>query len=456
MANYDLSGVNLPYNPDAEQSVLGCVLLDGGALAEIIGTLHPEHFYAQLNRDIFAVMTQMYMTSERIDVVTVLDACMRQSVFESADDAKKYLTTVMEAVPSVSSIAKYAGIVTEKYLLRSLILASKEIIDAATTGAENANDIVDFAEQRIYNIRAGVENKSLTHISGIVFDRVKALNELVKATAANGGQPVMSGLSTGFMELDNKIFGLNRSDLLILAARPAMGKTSFAMNVAVNVGKKYRDKEICVFSLEMSKEQIVARMINSEALLPSDAMKTGRVAADKWKQIMESADILSQLPIYIDDTPGCTVSMIKSKLRRMKNLGVVIVDHLQLMNSVSNFHGNRVLEISEISRQLKVMAKELNVPVIALSQLSRSSEQRPDKHPLLSDLRDSGSIEQDADVVMFLHRNGYYDKTDPNQNVCECIVAKNRHGETGTAYLGWQGEYTRFTNVEVKYENNGN
>lgn len=455
MANYDLSGVNLPYNPDAEQSVLGCILMDGSALGEVIATLHPEHFYAQLNRDIFAVMTQMYMTSEQIDVVTVLDACMRQGVFESADDAKKYLAAVIEAVPSVSSITKYAGIVTEKYMLRSLIIASKEIIDAATTGSENANDIVDFAEQRIYNIRAGVENKSLTHISGIVFDRVKALNELVKQTAANGGQPVMSGLPTGFMELDRRIFGLNRSDLLILAARPGMGKTSFAMNIAVNVGKKYRDKGICVFSLEMSKEQIVARMINSEALLPSEAMKTGKVEADKWKQIMESADILSQLPIYIDDTPGCTVSMIKSKLRRMKNLGVVIIDYLQLMTSVSNFHGNRVAEISEITRQLKVMAKELNVPVIALSQLARGPEQRPDKRPLLSDLRDSGSIEQDADIVMFLYRNAYYDKTDPNQNVCECIVAKNRHGETGTAYLGWQGEYTRFTNVEVKYENNG-
>lgn len=455
MADYDLSGINLPYNPDAEQSVIGCILLDGGALGEVVGTLHPEHFYAQLNRDIFAVLTQMYMTNERIDIVTVLDACMRQGVFDTQDDAKKYLALVMEAVPSVSSIAKYAGIVTEKYLLRSLIMASKEIIDAASAGAENANDIVDFAEQRIYDIRAGVENKSLTHISGIVFDRVKALNELVKVTAANGGQPVMSGLPTGFMELDRRIFGLNRSDLLILAARPGMGKTSFAMNIAVNVGKKYRDKQICVFSLEMSKEQIVSRMINSEALLPSEAMKTGKVAADKWKQIMESADMLSQLPIYIDDTPGCNVSTIKSKLRRMKNLGVVVIDYLQLMTAVSNFHGNRVAEISEITRQLKVLAKELNVPVIALSQLARGPEQRPDKRPLLSDLRDSGSIEQDADIVMFLYRNAYYDKTDPNQNVCECIVAKNRHGETGTAYLGWQGEYTRFTNVEVKYDNNG-
>ncbi len=453
MADYDLSGVNLPYSPEAEQSVLGAVLIDGEMLAEVVGTLHPEHFYAQLNHDIFTVMTQMYMTNERIDIVTVKDACMRQNVFESDDDARKYLVLVMDACPSVSAITKYAEIVTQKYLLRSLISASKEIIDAATAGAENADNIVDFAEKKIYDIRAGVENNTLTHISGIVYDRVKALNELVRLAKANGGQPVMSGLSTGFLELDKRTYGLNNSDLIIIAARPGMGKTSFAMNIAVSVGKKHRDKQICVFSLEMSKEQIVSRMINSEALLPSEAMKTGNVATDKWDQIMESSGVLSQLPIYIDDTPGCNVSSIKSKLRRMKNLGVVIIDYLQLMTAVNDYHGSRVAEVSEITRQLKVMAKELNVPVIVLSQLARGPEQRPDKRPLLSDLRDSGSIEQDADIVLFLYRNSYYDQADPNPNVCECIVAKNRHGETGKAILGWQGEYTRFTNVEVKYEN---
>ncbi len=453
MAEFDLSGVNLPYNLDAEQSVLGAILMDGGAINEVMGTLHPEHFHVDLNRDIFTVMIQMSMGNESIDIVTVLDGCMRQGVFETAEQAKEYLTRLMQAVPSISSVRKYADIVVEKYMLRSLIYAAKEIIDAANEGAEDANTIVDYAEQKIYDIRSGAESKSLTPISGIVYERVKALNELVHAAANNGGQPVMTGLATLYSELDRRIFGLNKSDLIILAARPGMGKTSFAMNIAANVGKKYRDKAVCVFSLEMSKEQIVARMLSSEAMLPSEALKTGNVSKEKWSDIMTGADILAQLPIYIDDTPGCNVSMIKSKLRRIKNLGVVIIDYLQLMSSVKNYNGNRVVEISEITRNLKVMAKELNVPVIALSQLARGPEQRPDKRPMLSDLRDSGSIEQDADIVLFLYRNAYYDKTDPNPNVCECIVAKNRHGETGTAYLGWNGEFTKFSNIEVRLAN---
>ena len=362
----------------------------------------------------------------------------------------------MTAVPSISSVGKYAKIVTEKYLLRSLIFAAKEIIDAANEGAEDAETLVDFAEQKIFDIRSGQDRSELTHISGIVFDRVNELNQMAKAAAANNGNPVMTGLETMFKELDRRIFGLNKSDLIIIAGRPGMGKTSFAMNIATNVAKKYRDKDVCVFNLEMSKEQIVSRMLSSEAMLPSEALKTGRVPPNKWDDIMLSADILSQLPIYIDDTPGCNVVGMKSKLRRRKNLGVVIIDYLQLMTSVNNYHGNRVVEISEITRNLKVMAKELNVPVIALSQLARGPEQRPDKRPMLSDLRDSGSIEQDADIVMFLYRNAYYDKTDPNPNVAECIVAKNRHGETGTAYLGWNGEFTKYSNVEVRMTPEGN
>ncbi len=445
---YDLSGINIPYDADAEKSVLGCILVDGSYIGEVIGTLHPEHFYSELNRDIFQVMSQMYMTGESIDIITVKKYCMQQAIFENEQEARKYLFDLQEVVPAPSKIAVYADIVLEKYMLRSLILASKEIIDAANAAVDPAPQILDFAEQKIYDIRTGVENKSLTPISKIVFDRVSELNDLVKQTAENGGKPVMRGLSTGFFELDKKIYGLNRSDLLILAARPAMGKTSLAMNIAVAVGKKYRDKQICVFSLEMSKEQIVSRMISAEALLSSEAMQTGNVPPDKWKDIMTSVEVLSQLPIYVDDTTGCNAMSIKSKLRRMKNLGLVIIDHLQLMTSVNNYHGNRVAEMSEITRNLKIMAKELNVPVIALSQLARAVEARPDKRPLLSDLRDSGSIEQDADVVMFLYRNAYYDKNDPDTNVCECIVAKNRHGESGTARIGWNGEFTKFYNAE--------
>ena len=453
MAGYDLSGMNLPFSLSAEQSVLGAILMDGNAINDVLGTLHPEHFYVEQNRSIFSVMLQMSMSSQTIDIVTVLENVMRQAVFETSEQAKEYLGQLMQAVPSISAVEKYAAIVRDKYILRSLIFAAKDIMDMANAGAEDVNELVDLAEQKIFEIRSSDDNKDLTHISGIVYDRLNALNDLVKSAAANGGQPVMTGQSTGFIEVDRKIFGLNPSDLIILAARPGMGKTSFAMNIAVNVGKKYRDKPICVFSLEMSKEQIVARMLSSEALLPSDALKTGKMDMSKWSDVMASAETLVQLPIYIDDTPGTTATAIKSKLRRIKNLGVVIIDYLQLMTSVKNYNGNRVAEISEITRNLKVLAKELNVPVIALSQLARGPEQREDKRPLLSDLRDSGSIEQDADIVMFLYRNAYYKKDDPNPNVSECIVAKNRHGETGTAYLGWNGEYTRFSNVEVKFTN---
>lgn len=456
MADYDLTGINLPFSLDAENSALGAALLESSVLGDLIASsLHAEHFYVEVNRRIFEVMSSMYMANLQVDIVTVTDECVRHSIFDTPADARKYLADLMDKVPSVSSAVKYAGIITEKYLLRSLILASKEIIDMANNSAEPANNIVDFAEQKIYDIGAGVENKTLTHISGIIYDRVMALNDLVRESAANGGKPVMTGAPTGFTELDKKIYGLNKSDLIVIAARPGMGKTSFAMNIAVNVSQQLRGKQICVFSLEMSKEQIVSRMLCSEARMSSDIMKTGQLDPEQFENFMKGADVLQQLEIYIDDTPGCNVMNMKSKLRRMNNLGVVIIDYLQLMNSTSNHNGNRVLEISEITRNLKIMAKELNVPVIVLSQLARGPEQRPDKRPLLSDLRDSGSIEQDADIVLFLYNNYYYDKTDQNPNVTECIVAKNRHGETGKIYLGWHGEYTRFYNIEYKVQNGG-
>lgn len=453
MAEYDLSGVNIPYNLDAEQSVLGTVLMDAEAMSELATILQPDHFYVAVNKAVYGVMLNMFITGDRIDVVTVLEACMRQGIFETNEQAKEYLTRIMTAVPSISSVSKYAQIVVDKYMVRSLIFAAKEIIDSANEGAEDANTLIDFAEQKIFDIRSGAEIKGLTHISGIVLDRINALNDLYKQAKSSGGASI-TGISTLYKELDKRIYGLNKSDLIILAARPGMGKTSFAMNIATNVGKKYPDTAVAVFSLEMSKEQIVSRMISSEASLTSEAMKTGDIPDEKWKDIGRAAEVLSRLNIYIDDTPGITVAGIKAKLRRMKNLGLVVIDYLQLMSSTKNYNGNRVVEISDITRNLKIMAKELNVPVITLSQLARGPEQRPDKRPLLSDLRESGSIEQDADIVMFLYRNAYYDKTDPNVNSCECIVAKNRHGEPGTVPLGWDGEFTRFTNAEfVRQEN---
>ena len=279
-------------------------------------------------------------------------------------------------------------------------------------------------------------------------EKMRELNKLSSSPEADN----ISGLRTNFVDLDKYIFGLNNSDLILLAARPGMGKTSFAMNIATNVAKRYESKKIAVFSLEMSKEQLVGRMLSSEAKISSEQMRTGRINRNEWKSIGEAADILSRLNIYIDDTAAITVGNMKAKLRRMKNLGLVCIDYLQLMTSNRRID-NRVTEISEITRSLKIMAKELNVPIITLSQLSRGPEQRNDKRPMLSDLRESGSIEQDADIVMFLYRNGYYDKTDPNQNACECIVAKNRHGSTTTVGLVWDGQFTKFSNADYQHAN---
>lgn len=458
MADYDLAGVTLPYNPEAERSVIGSLLIDNELVGDVVNILHPEHFYAEVNQGVYQAIFGLFTRGEKADIVTVIDECVMQSVFEDAAAAKTYLVDVMKGVPSTRSITKYAAIVIEKYMLRSLILAAKDIIDVASSGTETAENAVDFAEQKIFNIREGAENKTLVPLSSIAYDQLKAFCKLVQESQENGGKPIMSGLATGFGDLDRRIFGLNRSDLIVLAARPGMGKTSFALNIAVNVANKYKNRAVCIFSLEMSKEQLVSRMMSSEAQISSEVMRTGKLPrgeTEEMTRIMNVTQKLQTLDIYIDDTPGTNVSAIKAKLRRVKNLGLVIIDYLQLMNSVVNYHGNRVAEISEITRMLKIMAKELNVPVIVLSQLSRGTEKRDDKRPLMSDLRDSGTIEQDADIIMFLYRNSYYDKTDPQQNVCECIVAKNRHGETGTSYLGWYGEYTRFTEVTLKQPGGG-
>lgn len=451
MADFDPAGLALPCNPEAEQSVIGSLLIDSELIGDVVQKIHPEHFYADVNRGVYEAIFNLFSHGDRVDVVTVINECLMQSVFKDDAEAKNYLVAAMKGVPSPKSVMKYADIVIEKYLLRSLILASKEIIDAASNGAGSAESVMDLAEQKVFNIREGVENKTLVPLSSILYDQLKVFTELVTESMKNGGKPIMSGLGTGFGELDKRIYGLNRSDLIILAARPGMGKTAFALNMAVNVAKKYRDKSVCIFNLEMSKEQLVSRIMSSEALVSSEVMRTGKLpsgSTDEMDRVIKTTQGLQSLDIYIDDTPGTNVSAIKAKLRRIKNLGLVIIDYLQLMNAMGKYNGNRVSEVSEITRSLKIMAKELNVPVIVLSQLARETEKRPDKRPLLSDLRDSGSIEQDADIVMFLYRNSYYDKTDPNQNTCECIVAKNRHGESGTVYLGWLGEYTKFTEVK--------
>ena len=439
----DLSEINLPFNLDAEQAVLGTVLVESPTVSEITAALRPEHFKVQLHSDLFSVIYQMSISGQQIDIVTLMENSLRQGIFENDEEAKKYLLKLADAAITPSTVESYIKIIKEKYMVRQLMMTSKEIFDLAAAGTEDASALLDYAEKKIFDIRDEKDLHGLTHIKPLVTQQLEILSEL----AENPENAHGTGLITSYSALDKIIYGLNPSDFILIAARPGMGKTSFATNVAANVAKNYKTKKVCIFSLEMSNEQIAARILQSEARLSSDALRTGMIPDNKWSDIGEAVDVLSQVEIYIDDTADISLGEMKAKLRRMKNLGLVIIDYLQLM-STGRRDGNRVAEVSEITRSLKMMAKELNVPIISLSQLTRGPEQRPDKRPMLSDLRDSGSIEQDADIVMFLYRDGYYNKEAEYPNACECIVAKNRHGETGTVPMNWEGEYTRFTGVD--------
>ncbi len=452
MADMLLNDTNMPYNLDAEQAVLGAILLDGqNNMPKASAKLHPEHFYIKLHSDIYAVMSQMFALSETIDIVTAINSCMKQSVFENDTEARVYLTKLMEFVPSISSIDKYIEIVEERYTRRQLIAIANDILENATTQEAGTSSLLDLAERRIYEIRNENQVRGLVKLEGIV---VGLLNDLSEK-CANPELQNSGGLKSGFPSLDKYIYGLNKSDLIILAARPGMGKTSFAMNIATNAAKYHKDKSICVFNLEMSKEQLVSRMLSSEGRIPSERMKTGRFDSEQWRSLCDAAVALSSMNIYIDDSSVITINEMKAKLRRINNLGLIVIDYLQLM-STGRRDLNRVNEISELTRNLKIMAKELNVPVITLSQLSRSAEKKDDKRPMLSDLRDSGSIEQDADIVLFLYREGYYDKgEDSDQRACQCIIAKNRHGETKDVPMMWDGQYTRFTDVEYVHAEQG-
>ena len=411
----------------------------------------PDYFYLSLHRLIFSAMQEMMNFGQAIDFVTLLNKLKQNSGFDEAA-GKTYLVNLIDTCPSPSRAASYAKIVADKYKLRMLITASREIIDDAAAAEEDTTVLLDSAEQRIFDIRSDGEKGGLEKLSSVLlqtFDRLDSLNR----EADESVRPV----STGIGDLDRVITGLNRSDLIILAARPGMGKTSFALNIARNVACKSK-KSVAFFSLEMSKEQLASRLLSSEALVGGTKLRTGKLTDEEWPRLIPASDILKNANLYIDDTPGITITEMKSRLRRLRQIDLVVVDYLQLMSSTRRID-SRVNEISEITRSLKIMAKELNVPVITLSQLSRASEQRPDHRPQLSDLRDSGSIEQDADIVLFLYREGYYDKNgDDNaaapavdMNSGECIVAKNRHGEMNTVKLHWQGEFMRFTDVETRY-----
>lgn len=447
-----LFGMELPYSLEAEQSVLGAVLVEPALLSELIEKLHPDAFYRPQHRDIYAIMTSMYTAGEPVDFVTLLEQVKADGVFPGENDAKVYFTHLMEIVPTVRNLKAYIDIILEKQLTRSLMQAAGNIIDEARAGTGEGSVLLDSAEQQIYDIRQGKSSKGLTPVSEVILETYDRLQKL-----SGDDREKYMGLRTDYSALDNLITGFNKTDLVILAARPGMGKTSFALNIATNV-TRHNGKKVAIFSLEMSNEQIVSRMLSSEALVESRLLRDGTLSPNDWQRLAEESQVLSKCAIMVDDSSGVTVAEIKAKLRRIKDVDLVIIDYLQLMSSGRRTE-NRVAEVSEMTRSLKLMAKDLNVPVLVLSQLSRASESRPKemRRPQLSDLRESGSIEQDADIVLFLYRESYYDKDNqdspmPEQDTAECIVAKNRHGETGVAKLRWDGQYTRFYTLDPFHE----
>ena len=447
MAADDLLLRQAPHSPQAEQAVLGSMLIDPDCIKDVMDKLQPEDFYLRANRDIFETIYHMFIYSRPIDGVTVAGEMERNGVYN--DNTRDYLVQLMDVTPTSANVMEYVKIVLDKSLMRQVAAAADSITAMVQEGNGDAGDMLESAEQKVYAIRRGRSAQNMVTVSMVLQD---VMNHLAELTASGG--KTLPGLSTGLSAVDAKINGLNKSDLLLLAARPGMGKTSMALNVALSAAKE-SGKTVAIFSLEMSREQLVTRLIASEGLVENTRLVTGNLRESDWQRIAEAASSLSRMDIRIDDNPLLTVADMNAKCRRLENLGLVVIDYLQLMTSAGGkgYSGeNRQQAVSDISRMLKIMAKELQVPVLCLSQLSRANEKRDDKRPMLSDLRESGAIEQDADIVLFLYRDDYYNSDSEKRNVAECIVAKNRHGETGKVELRWMPEYTAFGTLENRYD----
>ena len=389
----------------------------------------------------------MFNYSITFDPLRVLENMKQNGVYDE-NNSRGYLLQLMDTTPTAANVKEYIGIIKDKTLLRRVAETAGELTALIQQGTDTGQDILEAAEQRIYAIRQGRAARGLTPISSVLLDVYDRLTELAESDSA------IPGLSTGLTDLDRAISGLNKSDLILLAARPGMGKTSMALNILLHAGK-FSGKTVVFFSLEMSREQLAMRLISGESFVDNKKLVTGQLSEDDWGKIAAASAALNQTQILIDDNPMLSVADMNAKCRRVDNLGLVVIDYLQLMTSAggpTRGSDNRQQVVSDISRSLKIMAKELNVPVLCLSQLSRANEARANKRPMLSDLRESGAIEQDADIVMFLYREGYYDKDTPNPNLAECIIAKNRHGETRTVELQWLPEFTTFSNMEWQHE----
>ena len=438
----------LPHSVEAEQAVLGSMLIDPRCVSEVIDKLRPDDFYIRQNKEIYETIYAMFNYSLTIDPVTVLEN-MKQNGYYDENQSRGYILQLMDTTPTAANVGEYIEIIKDKTLLRRVAEAAGDLTAMIHEGTATGQDILEAAEQRVYAIRQGRAARGLTPISDVIIDVYDRLEELAASDRA------IPGLSTGLRDLDRAISGLNNSDLILLAARPGMGKTSMALNILLDAGKR-SGKKVAFFSLEMSREQLALRLISSECYVDNKKLVTGKLDDQDWESVAAAADSLNRSTILIDDDSSVTVADILAKCRRVDDLGLIVIDYLQLMQSAGGKSGsrgeNRQQIVSDISRSLKIMAKDLNVPVLCLSQLSRANESRQDKRPMLSDLRESGAIEQDADIVLFLYREGYYNADTENPNLAECIIAKNRHGETGKVDLQWTPEFTTFTDMEWRRE----
>ena len=436
----------LPFSLISEQSLLGSVIISPAALDDVVQIITADDFYMAEHAEIFSAIKELFANSKEIDFVTLVDSLVTRGVYtESA--ATDYINQLVNKGSNALNVKDYAKIIKDKSVLRRLIGVCDEISEKAYGEEGDVTGLVDYAESLVFDIAQGRNSKNFRHISDVIGDVYQNLHTI--ATEGESAQ----GTKTGFSGIDRVLAGMGNSDLILVGARPGMGKTSFALNIATNVAVQSK-KTVCIFSLEMSAEQLVTRIISSEAMIDSYALRTGNLDSKQWSEIAKTTTKLAGCNILIDDTTGMTVTGMKGKLRRVKNLGLVVVDYLGLMQSDKRIE-NRVNEVAEISRNLKIMAKELGVPVICCAQLSRGPESRTDKRPMLSDLRDSGAIEQDADVVIFLYKDDYYKTEKENSDegcIAEVIVAKNRHGSTDTIKMGWIGRYTKFRTIAQNME----
>lgn len=436
-----------PNDVDAEQAVLGCMFTDKDAVIAAMEVLKPDDFYREDNKQIYEAMIALYGRAEPIDIITVKAELVTSGKFEQVGGLE-YLAALPEKVPTTTNVDKYIKIVEEKSILRNIIKTGNDIIAAGYEQNEDVEDIMNVAEKKIFDL---MQDKNSSGYSAIKDVLVQTFSELERLYNQKG---YVTGVETGFTDLDYKTSGFHKSDLIIVAARPAMGKSAFVLNIATHAAVS-NNVPVVIFNLEMSKEQLVNRILCSEAMVDSNKIRTGKIDDNEWIKLANASGRLAEAPIYIDDTPGISITEIRAKCRKLKlekGIGLVIIDYLQLVTGSGKKNSSREQEISEISRSLKILAKELDVPVVALSQLSRSAEKRDDKRPMLSDLRESGAIEQDADIVMFLYRDDYYNEDSDKKNIAEVILAKHRGGSTGTVELAWFGNFTKFANLE-KYRN---